>query len=63
MVLFSDGILETLPQAGLAEKQAYLLSLASSESDASALARSLRLDELDAPLDDVSVLTLRAARP
>ena len=60
MTLFSDGVLETLPQPGLADKQQYLLSLASgSDVDAAALARSLRLDEIGAPPDDITVLSLR----
>ena len=60
MTLFSDGILETLPQSGLAGKQQYLLSLASgSDVDAAVLARSLRLDDLGAPPDDITVLSLR----
>lgn len=60
MTLFSDGVLETLPQPGLAGKQQYLLSLAgASDIDAATLARSLHLDEMGAPPDDITVLSLR----
>lgn len=58
--LFSDGILEILPQSGLSAKQDFLYSLASgTELDAAALARSLKLDQRAAPPDDISVLSLR----
>lgn len=58
--VFSDGILETLPQSGLSEKQDYLHALAcGSEHDASALARTLKLDQGLPPPDDISVLSLR----
>ena len=60
MTLFSDGILETLPQAGLAEKQARLLAIAGSgDADAAALACRLGLDAAAAPPDDITVLCLR----
>lgn len=57
--LFSDGILETLPQSGLAAKQDYLHALAGTDLDAAALAHSLSLDRGEAPPDDISVLSLR----
>ncbi len=58
--LFSDGILEILPQAGLPEKQEFLSSLAQgTERDAASLALSLKLDQGQAPPDDISVLCLR----
>jgi len=60
MTLFSDGILETLPRAGLAEKQAQLLAIAGGgDADAAALARRLGLDAAAAPPDDITVLCLR----
>jgi serine phosphatase RsbU (regulator of sigma subunit) len=58
--VFSDGILETLPQPGLSAKQDYLHSLAcGTDFDAAALARTLKLDPGTAPPDDISVLSLR----
>lgn len=57
--LFSDGILETLPQSGLSAKQDYLHALAGTDLDAAALAHSLSLDRGEAPPDDISVLSLR----
>lgn len=58
--VFSDGILETLPQSGLPAKEDYLRTLASDAGlDAAALARSLHLDPGMAPPDDISVLSLR----
>jgi len=58
--LFSDGILETLPQAGLSAKQDYLHTLARGiDFDAVSLAHSLKLDQGNAPPDDISVLSLR----
>jgi len=58
--LFSDGILETLPQSGLSAKQDYLHTLArGTDFDAVSLAHSLKLDQGSAPPDDVSVLSLR----
>lgn len=58
--VFSDGILETLPQTGLSAKEEFLRTLASgAELDAAALARSLKLDPGMAPPDDISVLSLR----
>lgn len=58
--VFSDGILETLPQTGLSAKQEYLHQLAGAgEPDATALARTLHLDRGWAPPDDISVLSLR----
>ena len=58
--VFSDGILETLPHSGLTAKEDYLHALArGTDSDAAALARSLRLEPGTAPPDDISVLSLR----
>lgn len=58
--MFSDGILETLPQPGLSAKQDYLHALACGTGhDASALARTLKLDQGMPPPDDISVLSLR----
>lgn len=58
--VFSDGILETLPQTGLPAKEDYLRTLASDTGlDAPALARTLQLDPGMAPPDDISVLSLR----
>ncbi len=58
--LFSDGILETLPQSGLSEKQDYLHSLVHrNEFDAVALAHFLKLDQGAPPPDDISILSLR----
>lgn len=58
--LFSDGILETLPQPGLSAKQDFLQGLACGvDHDAVELARSLKLDQGMAPPDDISVFSLR----
>lgn len=58
--MFSDGVLETLPQSGLGAKEAYLHEIAgASAGDADALARSLHLERASQPPDDISVLSLR----
>lgn len=58
--LFSDGILEVLPQNGLSAKQVYLHQLACGTGlNAASFARSLKLDRGSAPPDDISVLSLR----
>nr|WP_275983055.1 SpoIIE family protein phosphatase [Propionivibrio soli] len=60
LTLFSDGILETLPQAGLADKQNALHCLARGDGhDAAAFARSLNLDDKTPPPDDISILNVR----
>lgn len=61
LVLFSDGILETLPQPDLTGKQGYLRSLLAhvAELDAGSLARSLKLDQECALPDDATVLSLK----
>lgn len=60
LALFSDGILETLPQEGLTEKQEQLQALVQlGNFDADSLARSLGLDRSAAPPDDISILAIR----
>lgn len=58
--LFSDGILEILPEPDLAGKKAALRALARhAELDAIGLATALRLDQGDPPPDDISILSVR----
>jgi len=58
--MFSDGILDTLPQSGLAAKHDCLRACAShADVDAHGMASALQLDAGHAPPDDVSILSLR----
>jgi sigma-B regulation protein RsbU (phosphoserine phosphatase) len=60
LAAFSDGILETLPQAGLKDKRAHLLSLIDRlELSPDALLERLGLSEHSMLPDDVTLLMLR----
>ena len=60
LCLFSDGILEALPESGLVAKQERLQALAHELGfDATALPRTLKRDAASSPADDISVLTVR----
>ena len=59
MVFISDGILETLPQSTLRDKQAFLLELVShTELTIENLIQTLGLDQADALPDDVTLLLI-----
>lgn len=60
MTLFSDGILETLSQPNLREKQQYLLSLAGDmNTDLQTLVRQLGLDHPVSLPDDITLLIIK----
>ena len=60
MILISDGILETLPQTSLRDKQAFLLKTAGSiELTVENLIQELALDQADPLPDDVTLLLIR----
>jgi phosphoserine phosphatase RsbU/P len=60
MILISDGILETLPQTSLRDKQAFLLKMAGSiELTVENLIQELALDQADPLPDDVTLLLIR----
>lgn len=60
MILISDGILETLPQTSLRDKQAFLLKMAGSiELTVENLIQELTLDQADPLPDDVTLLLIR----
>ena len=66
LTLMSDGVLEVMPQASLADKEAHLLDLAAQGHRVSDWLTSLEisepdLDNDDAPPDDISVLTLSSS--
>ncbi|TVR59607.1 MAG: response regulator [Candidatus Competibacteraceae bacterium] len=60
MILISDGILETLPQTSLRDKQAFLLKMTGSiELTVENLIQELALDQADPLPDDVTLLLIR----
>jgi len=60
MVLISDGILETLPQTSLRDKQAFLLKLVGgADLTIENLIQELALDRADPLPDDVTLLLIR----
>jgi phosphoserine phosphatase RsbU/P len=60
MVLISDGILETLPQTSLRDKQAFLLKMVGGiELTIENLIQELALDRADPLPDDVTLLLIR----
>jgi phosphoserine phosphatase RsbU/P len=60
MILISDGILETLPQTSLRDKQAFLLKMAGGiELTIENLIQELALDQADPLPDDVTLLLIR----
>ena len=60
MVLISDGILETLPQTSLRDKQDFLLKLVGGiELTIENLIQELNLDRADPLPDDVTLLLIR----
>ena len=60
MVLISDGILETLPQTSLRDKQAFLLELVGdTDLTIENLIQELALDRADPLPDDVTLLLIR----
>lgn len=60
MAMISDGILETLPQSNMQEKQTFLLSLLKDiEETVESLTRQLGLDETDTLPDDVTLLLIK----
>lgn len=59
LVLCSDGVLEILPEAGLVNKEASLLSLvANSDRTQKGIEAALQLDDQTAPPDDIAIMTL-----
>ncbi len=59
MVLISDGILETLPQASLRDKQAFLLDLiGGTDLTIENLIQQLGLDQTGPLPDDVTLLLI-----
>jgi len=59
ITVFSDGILEVLPEMSLKEKENLLLSVVSKESGGiESLLTSLGLDDIDELPDDIAVLTV-----
>ncbi len=59
LALFSDGILEILPQQDLIEKEKYFLKVFEKSADSpDHLARQLGLDKVDAAPDDIAALFL-----
>jgi phosphoserine phosphatase RsbU/P len=59
MALFSDGILEILPQQRLEEKEIFLKSQVSGvETSLDQLVSALGLEAIQSPLDDITLLTV-----
>lgn len=59
MAMFSDGVLELMPHERLEDKEARLLShVDSADTSLQALVRALKLDEVESPLDDITLLTV-----
>ena len=60
LTIFSDGILEVLPQTELDDKLAFLESLADSETvSISDIIETVGLEKVESLPDDVTVLTVR----
>lgn len=60
LVLISDGVLETLPQASLRDKQAFLLELVGSTPlTVESLLQALNLDQSNPLPDDVTLLLIK----
>ncbi len=60
LVLFSDGILETLDQPCLMEKQAFLETVVErSDGDIGRMVKRLALADVSEPPDDMSILTIQ----
>ncbi len=60
ITLFSDGILEIMPQEHIAEKEAYLLKMiAMGNKTPESIAKDLNLNKLEQFPDDISILTLQ----
>lgn len=60
ITLFSDGILEIMPQENLAEKEAYLLKMIEMGNNTpKSIAKDLNLNTLEHLPDDISILTLQ----
>lgn len=64
MAMFSDGVLELMSQERLEEKEQRLLEhVRAADTPLNDLVRALALDEVDSPLDDITLLTVnRRAR-
>lgn len=59
LVIFSDGILEVMPQDSVAEKERYLMEIVSSGiHNVETLATHLGLDTKDAVPDDIALMTV-----
>ena len=59
LVLCSDGVLEIVPEVGLVDKEAGLLSLvAASDRTQKGIEAALQLDTHTAPPDDIAIMTL-----
>ena len=59
MAMFSDGVLELMSQPRLEDKEAYLLAqVPRVDTSLQDLVRVLQLDQTEAPLDDVTLLTV-----
>ncbi len=59
LVLFSDGILEVMPQQSVAEKEQYLVEIVSNGiHNVSQLCEHLRLDSYDSVPDDIALMTV-----
>ncbi len=60
MALFSDGVLEILPQQSLQNKEEFLLSqVGSMDVSLDQLTRELHLDSTESPLDDVTLMLVK----
>ena len=57
LVMFSDGIIEILPQASLAEKEQYLFELVGKTgADIKSLLEELKIDTIESAPDDIGLL-------
>lgn len=60
IALFSDGILDVLPQQDIADKERYLLSLvADMDGSLEAVAGRAGLETMDAPPDDITLVLMK----
>ncbi len=60
MAIFSDGILESLPQTKLVDKQQFILNLIKNqEVNAQSLTQSLGLESTKTPPDDITLLLIK----
>jgi len=63
ITLFSDGILEVMPEESLAEKEKCLLKIVSEQNSIEHISERFKLREISHAPDDISILTVNCSEP